>query len=261
VGIEGLGRINFQRAKRSYAYRKVSAPPLLSWPLKHGRSRDSLATFHLAQHRSAIVLIYSSICYSTHAVRRISTNNFGLLIAYLLPGFTCLWGLSYISETVRSWLGTPPTNAPTVGGFLYITLASIAAGLTVSTVRWAVIDTIHHWTGVPRPKWDFSRLEQNVASFDVLGENHYRYHQFYGGMAIAIPFLYAAKCIADGFWPPPFGWASPGVLFIEVLFLAGSRDTYRKYVYRGNMLLGEKIHAQAPEYRKPSPKQTPPPDA
>lgn len=193
-------------------------------------------------------------------MRSISTNNFGLLIAYLLPGFTCLWGLSYVSETVRSWLGAPPTNAPTVGGFLYITLASVAAGLTVSTVRWAVIDTIHHWTGVPRPKWDFSRLEENIASFDVLGENHYRYYQAYGGMVIAVPFLYVAKCIADGFWPPPFGWGGLGFLVLEVLFFAGARDTYRKYVLRGDMLLGEKTRPQGGTHGKPNLKQTSPPN-
>jgi len=194
-------------------------------------------------------------------MRGVSTNNFGLLIAYLLPGFTCLWGLSAVSETMRSWLGTPPTNAPTVGGFLYVTLASVAAGLTVSTVRWALIDATHHWTGIPRPKWDFSRLEQNVASFDVLGENHYRYYQFYGAMAIAVAFVYAAQCIADGFWPPPFGWGALGVLFIEVLFFAGSRDTYRKYILRGNSLLGKKTQSQVSMHTAPSPNQTPPPDA
>ncbi len=51
----------------------------------------------------------------------VSTRNFGLLIAYLLPGFTTLWGLSYVSETIRLWLGSPPTSLPTAGGFLYVT--------------------------------------------------------------------------------------------------------------------------------------------
>ena len=174
-------------------------------------------------------------------------SNFGFLIAYLLPGFTALWGLSYVSETVRLWLGATPENAPTVGGFLYLILASVAAGLTASTVRWLIIDTIHHRTGVPRPNWDFARLQQNVAAFDVLGENQYRYYQFYGNMAVAIPFWYAAKCIAEGFWPPPFGWASLGVLFIEVLFLAGSRDTGQKYYTRIAQLLNCSPRRDAPE--------------
>ena len=81
-----------------------------------------------------------------------------------------------------------------------------------------------------------SEVAERIA-FDVLGENHYRYYEFYGNMAIAIPFCYAAKCVADGFWPPPFGWASLGVVFLEAIFLVGSRDTARKYFTRMDQLL------------------------
>ena len=41
----------------------------------------------------------------------------------------------------------------------------------------------------------------------------------------AIPPWYALKCADDGYWPLPFGRASLGILFVEVLFLAGLRDT------------------------------------
>ena len=109
----------------------------------------------------------------------VSTKNFGLLIAYLIPGFATLWGVSYFSPVVRSWLGSTADSSPSVGGFLYVTLASVSAGLTVSTIRWLVIDSIHHHTGIQQPNWDFSRLGQTVAAYDVLKEIHYRYFQFY----------------------------------------------------------------------------------
>jgi len=170
-------------------------------------------------------------------MRETPSFNFGFLIAYLIPGFTVLWGLSYHSETVSTWLGSVPPNAPTVGGFLYLTLASVAAGLTASTIRWAVIDTLHHWTGIRQPDWDFRCLQENAAAFDTLGENHYRYYQFYGNMAVALAFSYAALWFASGTLAPPFGSGSPGVLFIEVLFLAGSRDTLAKYYSRVSRFL------------------------
>src|ERR1043166_8838461 len=100
-------------------------------------------------------------------MKEVSSDNFGLLIAFLLPGFTALWGISYFSETVSRWLTQSGAAAPTVGGFLYITLASVAAGVTVSTVRWGVLDTIHRWTGLPQPRWDFSRLPDKVAAYNV----------------------------------------------------------------------------------------------
>jgi hypothetical protein len=112
-------------------------------------------------------------------IKESSLESFGLLIAYVLPGVIALLGVSYFSDPVRSWLGSSAADAPTVGGFLYVTLASIAAGLTASTVRWLIVDTLHHWTGIRQPRWDFSRLQANVGAFDVLIEIHYKFYQFY----------------------------------------------------------------------------------
>lgn len=95
-------------------------------------------------------------------MKDISYASFGLLIAYIVPGFTALWGLSAVSGTVRSWLGADPATAPTIAGFFYATLASIAAGVTVSTVRWLVIDSIHRAMGLDWPQWDFSRLRESM---------------------------------------------------------------------------------------------------
>ncbi len=177
-------------------------------------------------------------------LKAITDNNFGLLIAIALPGFTALLGIAEHSETVRVWLGATPDGAPTIGGFLYVTMASVAAGMIVSTIRWLILDSLHHATGIPRPEWDFSRLQANVAAFDKLVEIHYKYYQWYGSMVFAIPFWYVAKWAADGLWPPPFGWASLGVLAIEVLFIAGSRDTLHKYYTRVAALLAAEKRRQ-----------------
>src|SRR3712207_8693886 len=42
----------------------------------------------------------------------------------------------------RSWLAAEQDSAPTIGGFLYVTLGSVAAGLLLSAIHWAVIDTL-----------------------------------------------------------------------------------------------------------------------
>jgi hypothetical protein len=171
-------------------------------------------------------------------MRDVTSHNFGLLIAYVLPGVTTLWGASYFSPTVRVWLGSAPADAPTVGGFLYLTVAAIAAGLIASTVRWAVIDTLHHLTGIPRPKWDFSHFADKTAAFDVLCEIHYRYYQFYGNCLTSLAFAYVARRTALGLGFLSFGWEDLGVLLIECLLFAGSRDTFRKYHERLEMMLG-----------------------
>src|SRR5947209_7139215 len=109
----------------------------------------------------------TAACYASpaRAVPTISNDNFGPLIAYLVPGATVLLGASPFSPTLRAWLATGPADAPTIGGFLYLTVAALAAGMTVSAVRWAVVDTLHRWTGLPAPPLDFAKLGRNVEAF------------------------------------------------------------------------------------------------
>lgn len=171
-------------------------------------------------------------------MKEISFSNFGLLIAFLLPGFTALWGMSYSSETIRQWLSATDATTPTVGGFMYATLASIAAGVTVSTVRWAIIDTIHGWTGLPQPHWDFAHLQDNVEAYNVLNEVHYNFYQFHGNMLVALVFAYLARRIHSGFFVTPIGWTDLGILALSAILFAGSRDTLRKYYSRVSRLLG-----------------------
>ena len=183
-----------------------------------------------------------------HRVKEVSSSNFGLLIAFLLPGFTVLWGASYFSETVRHWLFGSGTT-PTVGGFMYVTLASVAAGVTVSTVRWAVIDTIHRWTGLPQPPWDFSRLQENVAAYNVLNEIHYKYYQFHANLLVALFLVYMARRIHLGFFAAPFGRFDLGFLLLSVILFVGSRDTLRKYYARVAETLGTRAPDKSPKPR------------
>jgi len=163
-----------------------------------------------------------------------SITNFGLLIAFLLPGFVALWGVSYGSEIVRSWFGASANDAPTVGGFLYVTLASIIAGMAVTIVRWLVIDTVHHYSGIARPNWDFSRLEERVAAFDMLNELYYRHYQCYANLAVAIVFADLARHFAQATLADRLDGAAAALV---TLFFVGSRDSLRKYYRRSEQLL------------------------
>lgn len=121
-----------------------------------------------------------------NCVKSVSSDNFGLLIAYLVPGFVTLWGLRSWFPAIDSWMDAPPAEAPTVGGFLYVTLGSTAAGLVVSAVRWAVVDHLYHCTGIPAPRWNFAKLTGNLAAFESIVQDHYRYYQCYANMQVAV---------------------------------------------------------------------------
>ena len=65
-------------------------------------------------------------------MQSVSNANFGPLIAYLVPGATVLVGAGQFVPTLHVWLVAMPADPPTIGGFLYLTIASLAAGMTVS---------------------------------------------------------------------------------------------------------------------------------
>lgn len=133
-------------------------------------------------------------------MRELSPFNFGLVVAYLVPGLVILWGISYSSPIVRAWLAAPPDSLPTVGGLLYVTVVSLAAGMTASAFRWALLDTFHHATGVTPPAWNFAILQEKLEAFQTLIEIHYRYYQTHANLLVALVFAYAMRFRAAG-WP------------------------------------------------------------
>ena len=163
-------------------------------------------------------------------------RNFGLVIAFLLPGFVCLAGASRFSPTIASWMSLAPTSDPTVVGFLYVLLASIGAGLVASSVRWAAIDTIHHRTGLPPPKLDFSRLQANLDAFQMAVEHNYRHYQFYANMIVASVFFAACDQLKNGSWSAAVLAATT---VLEIILFLTSRDCLRRYYGRTQQLLGQ----------------------
>lgn len=167
-------------------------------------------------------------------VQRVGDGGFGIVIAYLVPGLVALSAVSDFLPSVDAWFGFG-SNAPTVGGFLYGTLGSIATGLTLSAIRWMTLDRIHHATGIPAPNWNFARLRQNLPAFQGAVENHYRYYQFYGNMLLALILIPIAPNARSRWLFAASGWII-GTTLLFVYFLA-SRDALNKYYARTAAML------------------------
>jgi hypothetical protein len=170
-------------------------------------------------------------------VNDLTRRNFGLLIAYVLPGFVVLFGVSLVSPTAQAWLTSAQTaTGPSIGGFLDAFLFSVAAGVTTSAVRWLVIDRIHHMTGIKRPQLNLGNFEDFLHSFERVLDGHYRYYEFYGGMLIASLFSYSLWRMRQ----TGMGLSIHDFLFltIEVVFAMASRDALRNYYGRAVQILG-----------------------
>ena len=175
----------------------------------------------------------NELCYH-ESMKDVSNRNFGILIAYVLPGFIVLWGLEPWSESVSGWLNGVAVDGPTIGGFLYVTIVSVGMGQVISTTRWLLVDSLHHATGVPKPELRFHRLSESVAGLEQLIEMHYRHYQWHANGLVALTVCGILRGLANGF-------STKLVLIvclINVLLLFGSRDTLSKYYRRAEQLLG-----------------------
>ncbi|HWZ64742.1 MAG TPA: hypothetical protein VNX02_17115 [Steroidobacteraceae bacterium] len=158
-------------------------------------------------------------------MKDLNQDNFGLLIAFLLPGFIFLWGLSLTFPEVATWLAaTSGEHASTVGGFLYSTLASLALGLLISGVRWRFIDLLMRWTGVHGKGLTYEKLKDadTLATYKEIIANHYRYYQYYANSLVAVIGAFAVYAVKQHWKNPTSLYVALGILVV-VLFMA-SRD-------------------------------------
>ena len=172
-------------------------------------------------------------------MQSITNANFGPLVAYLLPGATVLLGVSPFSPLVRSWFAISPDGSPTIGGFLFLTVASMGVGMTVSAIRWLIIDTLHRLTGLSLPPQDFSRLGPNVEAFALLIDIHYRHYLAYANEVIALAIAYGCYRVRLGS-TVSLGWPDIVFVLLEAVFLITSRDVLKKYHVRSHQLLSHR---------------------
>jgi hypothetical protein len=164
-------------------------------------------------------------------------NQFGLIIAYLLPGFIGLAGVAPFVPAVAGWLLPVGYSEASLGPPLYALLAATTTGMTISCFRWLLIDHFHHWTGVVPPIWDDSLLARRLTAFTYLVENHYRYYQFVANTLVALLWTYSIARWLN-LSPLLSIWTDVGVLGLCAALFAASRDALTKYYTRTARLIG-----------------------
>jgi hypothetical protein len=166
-----------------------------------------------------------------------SFSHFGLLIAYVLPGFVAVAGMAPLFPTVARWLQPTAQGDLGIGPPVYALLGATAAGLILSCFRWVLIDHIHQWMGVTPPVLDDRQLSQRLGGFDYLVQNHFRYYEFAANTLLAV---IGAYCVNRVFGTLPFlGLGTDlGILILSLVLFAASRDALAKYYNRTGRLIG-----------------------
>ena len=173
------------------------------------------------------------------ALPLLDDRQFGLLIAYVIPGMLVSHGLTEKSPTLAAWMGI--TSEPGFGGFLYVFLLAAALGLILSTVRWLTLDRLHARFGLRPDAWELEELAERLPALEMLVLYNYRYYQFYGNLLVALPVWLVLHADLR---------VNPLTIVIAILFelvlFAGSRDTLRNYVRHARSMRKGKLHIILP---------------
>ena len=162
-------------------------------------------------------------------------KNFGLLIAFGLPGFLLMAGLPEpLSTSIASVLALECEHS--VGSFLYLVPLSIGFGIGLSAIRWILVDSILHLTGLKKPMLNFAELDSKLSSYNLLVEHNYRFYQFYANTLVAILIMAGVRLRTNQL-------PSTEALFwtgsLSLVLAIASRDCLQRFYERCRILLGE----------------------
>ncbi|HEV3457044.1 MAG TPA: hypothetical protein VHG32_10825 [Thermoanaerobaculia bacterium] len=114
--------------------------------------------------------------------------NFGLVIAYFLPGMVVTYSLRYVSLRIDYLLQRVESGQALLGPGLFLLIAAVVAGLIVSAARMVVFEPILYRTGVGRPNVNYKALAspETLSVYIQVVDNVYRFYQFYGNIFLAL---------------------------------------------------------------------------
>jgi len=165
-------------------------------------------------------------------MKDVTSTSFGLVIAFLLPGLACFYALSLWFTKLREVLHKFLTTDANAGLFLLVLLTAISLGLLLSPFRYYLYE---RWLckNYKLDTPDFSKLKQGgtLEAFRAAVDEYYRYHQFWGGMSIAMLIAYLGW-LKNSWESDSISIALSFVLFflIESVTVLAAVDAYKNYV-------------------------------
>ena len=168
-------------------------------------------------------------------LKDVTSTSFGLVIGFLLPGVVSLFSLTFWYKPAADAFHTFLTDASNFGLFLFLLLGALILGLAVSSVRWLVYEVLlARLPGVYGPaltEQEHERLceESRFAPYRAAVDETYRYHQFFGGLTITAPALFAGWLGGLGSGCLVKAVLTAGFVALEVLLAASAITAFRSF--------------------------------
>ena len=173
-------------------------------------------------------------------VKDLTSTSFGYVIGFLLPGLFGLYALSFWFVEIRDLLKPATGTDATIGPSFFLLLSALTTGLIISALRFFIYEKWicrrHHF----EPDM-FKKLaaSDKLTAFKAVVDEHYRYHQFYGGCSVAL-FVLFPKWLW-GIWPS-VNCLSRWILILafivfQIILGRTAWDSFVRYIQRGNAIV------------------------
>lgn len=157
--------------------------------------------------------------------------NFGLVIAFIVPGFLGLYAASEYSDVIQKLLGGSD-YIPTIGAVVPLLLLAIASGILLNALAWALIRPIIELTGVKRPEIRYGKMKKEAI------ESSYRYYQSYVHLFLVLLIIGIQSLVSYNL--PSLPYIALFISVLAVLFIA-ARDSLSRSYQRMSDILNKEI--------------------
>ncbi|MDQ6894295.1 MAG: hypothetical protein M3167_16660 [Acidobacteriota bacterium] len=154
------------------------------------------------------------------------TKNFGLVIAFLLPGFIALWGISYFDPRVEAWINRASSGSTSVGDFLLVVVASLGLGVFLSGVRWLLFEQFR-FLKLLRVEDVTPHAQRGTWDDRQANEDFYKFYLFYSNTAVAMLLVFSASLHAQQHWT--LFSKLLALVAAEVVLVWSARESIRRF--------------------------------
>jgi len=174
-------------------------------------------------------------------MKDVTSTSFGYVIAFLLPGILGLFALASWFPGLGELLEPATSKDATLGPSFFLLLSCLTVGLIIGAARYYIFQK-----GLCRrhqlPSDIFKGLSgEKLVAFKAAVDEHYRYHQFYGGCAIALPILFCGWI--RQIWPSLSTLKSCWFILVFIGFdfflVITAMDAYKQYCRRSAQIVAQ----------------------
>ena len=171
---------------------------------------------------------------------KIYSSSFGLVIAFLLPGFIAFYGMINWIGNFNIIYNNLFISSSFLGAFSLIIVISLILGLIITSIKWVLYENIldKSQTLDDNSFKDIGSNRDKLIAFRAAVDEHYRYHQFWSNTSIAIfpsyVHIFIDLCNNHKYWFLILSLIL--VLSLEILLFFSAKEAKKKYIIRAKAI-------------------------